>query len=160
MGFNATTTRSTAYATVKEVAKVPKLRVGFKQEAFNLWLRGLLRAASSIPRKGAPGDSGHAHLVLSEAALREFSGVDNAVNDEDATPGDYPTHAADATAAAIANANSLYERKSEKFYTQLGTKDGVRDLIVDTADPALLIELKHTIWDFSRQTPLELMNHV
>ena len=69
MGFNATTTRSTAYTTVKEVAKVPKLRVGFKQEAFNLWLRGLLRAASSIPRKGAPGDSGHAHLVLSEAAL-------------------------------------------------------------------------------------------
>ena len=69
MGFNATTARSTAYATVKEVAKVPKLRVGFKQEAFNLWLRGLLQAASSIPRKGAPGDSGHAHLVLSEAAL-------------------------------------------------------------------------------------------
>ena len=87
-------------------------------------------------------------------------GVDNAVNDEDATPGDYPTHAADATAAAIANANAMYERRSEKFYTQLGTKDGVRDLIVDTANPALLIELKHTIWDFSRQTPLELIDHV
>ena len=87
-------------------------------------------------------------------------GVDNAVNDEDATPGDYPTHAADATAAAIANANLLYKQKSEKFYTQLGTKDGVRDLIVDTNDPALLIELKHTIWDFSRQTPLELIDHV
>ena len=54
----------------------------------------------------------------------------------------------------------MYERKSEKFYTQLGTKDGVRDLIVDTADPALLIELKHTIWDFSRRTPLKLINHV
>ena len=75
MGFNAITTRSTAYATVKEVAKVPKLRVGFKQEAFNLWLRGLLQAASLIPRKGAPGDSGHAHLILSEAAPQEFLGV-------------------------------------------------------------------------------------
>ena len=73
------------------------------------------------------------------------SGVDNAVNNEDATPGDYHTHAADATAAAIANTNALYEQKSKKFYTQLGTKDGVRDLIVNTADPALLIELKHTI---------------
>ena len=69
IGFNVTMTRSTAYATVKEVAKVPKLRVGFKQEAFNLWLQGLLQSRSSILSKGALGYSRHAHLVLSKAAL-------------------------------------------------------------------------------------------
>ena len=117
MSCSATQTRAEAYQTVKEAARVPKLAFNFKQEVFNLWLRGLLRAASSIPRKGAPGDSGHAHIVLSEAALREFSGVDDATNYEDATPGDAPMHAADATAAAIANANATYKSKCEKFYT-------------------------------------------
>ena len=160
MGFSATSTRSQAYSTIKESARVPKLHVNFKLEEFNLWLRGLLRAAAFIPRREAPADSGHAHLVLDDEAFREFTGDSKATNDEVAAPGSRPVHADDASSAVIANVVSAHYADCERYYTQLGAKDGLRELIVDSADAALLRELKHKIWEYNKYSPLALIKHI
>ena len=117
-------------------------------------------AAVAVPRDGAPDDSGHAHLVLANQALQEFTGDVTATNDEETEPGDAPTHGANDTSGTIANTNSDYQTARERYYTQLGAKDGIRDVIIATTDPALLCELKHKIWEYKKHTPLELIDHI
>ena len=115
---------------------------------------------ASIDWRGYPGDSRHAHLILEEEALRKFSVVTTAINTEEGSPINSPTHIQDATSGAIANTTTEYKTKCEKFYTQQGTNDGLRDVIVDSINSSLICELKHKIWEYTHHSPLELIRHI
>ena len=117
-------------------------------------------AAVAVPRDGATNNSGHAHLILSTEALVEFTGDASATNNKEKKPGKAPTHGTNDTSGTIDNTNANYNASFKKYYTQLGAKDGLRDAIVVTSNPALLCELKHKIWEYKKHMPLELIKHV
>ena len=51
-------------------------------------------------------------------------------------PGNRSSHKADATADTIANKNSAYDALCKKFYTHLGTKNSICDIVFKTTNPA------------------------
>ena len=160
MTANSTSIRNAAYDAIKR-GTVDALPSGsYTSEDFRRFERSITVVALSIPSPHNGGQAGYSgfvrnvedYRVLVNNATASFTGL--------AEPGDTPTLEDTDTTVIVTRKMAQHRRDQEHYYTQMGAKDGLRDIIIKNAPEEALLPVEDALYGLARVEPLALMTQL
>ena len=156
----ATTTRNIAYRAIQDQEVRRLASVDFTTKDFHEFEKDILKAAKAVPSILGGGKHGHAWLVKSTAGYQKLTGDNTIVQafiDHPGTVADIQT--ADSH-AVIALKTAKKAESLTSYYTQCGSADGLRDLIIKRVPKSTIEDLEDEEEGWTGITALELLDHL
>ena len=160
MTVNAIAVKNAAYEHVVGRKLEPLPADDYTLEDFNRYDKAVSAIAKSVPSNHDGGKHGYVGLVKGKEAYAKLVADENAVFKEQAMPADAPQLEKDDTPAQVALKTAEHEAELERFYTQAGCKEGLRDIIVGGAPEAALMALEDDENGLSNVDPVDLMEQL